>query len=122
MISRPPPVTDSPLFWVLLFGSVGLLMLTAVEPKYMKRQERIVRMQQSREHARPADAKAADVEQEAGRTAPLWQPASHATLRPLMLFLACALFVAMVVMQVRRQRAIARYRQVQAALEEGGRA
>jgi hypothetical protein len=122
MISRPPPVTDSPLFWLLLFGSAGLLMLTAVEPKYIKRQERIVRMQESRERARPAGSEAVDDGQKAGRMTPLWQPTEQATLRPLMLFLACVLFVAMIVMQVRRQRAIARYRQAQAALKEGGRA
>ncbi|HWB10577.1 MAG TPA: hypothetical protein VG826_15210 [Pirellulales bacterium] len=134
MIPRPPPVTDSPLFWVLLFGSVGLVMLTAVEPKYIKRQERIARMQQTRERVHtsraagspqvaPAlrDGEAIATQPRPGEEPTAWQPVKQASLRPLMLFLACLLIVAMISMQVRRQREIARYRQTVAALEEGSR-
>jgi hypothetical protein len=119
MIPRPAPITDSPLFWVLLFGSVGLVMLTAIEPKYIKRQERISRMQQTRERVRAAQTRVGESAEQADRT--FWQPAQEASLRPLMLFLAALLVAAMIVMQVRRQKAIAHYRQALAAFEEGSR-
>jgi hypothetical protein len=119
MIPRPAPITDSPLFWVLLFGSVGLVMLTAVEPKYIQRQERIVRMQQSRERARPAVDPAGENRQNTAQTAPAWQPIQRASLRPLMLFMAGVLLVAMIVMHVRRQQAVTHYRQAQLNLDEG---
>lgn len=112
---RPAPITDSPLFWLLLFGSVGLVLLTAIEPKFIKRQERIERMHESRQRARPADR---------GQTrdltaAPAWQPTGRVSLRPLMLFLAGVLLVTMVVMQFRRQRSIAQFREAEAADNEG---
>jgi hypothetical protein len=118
MIPRPAPITDSPLFWLLLFGSVGLVMLTAIEPKYIKRQERISRMQQTRERVHSAHTGAdRPVEEEADRTS--WRPAQRASLRPLMLFLVALLIAAMIVMQLRRQKAIWQYRQAVAAFEEG---
>jgi hypothetical protein len=117
MVPRPAPLTDSPLFWLLLFGSVGLLMLTAIEPKYIKRQERIERMQQSRQRAQAASLQSAKVD----RDMPVWRPTHSASLRPLMLFLAAVLLAAMIVMQIRRHRAVSQYRQAMAALEEGTR-
>jgi len=117
MIPRPAPVTDSPLFWVLLFGSVGLMMLTAIEPKYIKRQERIERMQQSRQWAQTASPP----REEPDRATPVWRPTRTASLRPLMLFLAAVLLVAMIVMQLRRRKAVSQYRQAIAALDEGTR-
>ena len=116
MIPRPAPLTDSPWFWLLLFGSVGLVMLTAVEPKFAKRQERIERMHQSRQLGRPAGGKPAETGERV--ETPFWQPTRQATLRPLMLFLAGVLVVAMVAMQIRRQAAMADYRQGQAAESE----
>ncbi|HEV3340327.1 MAG TPA: hypothetical protein VG125_08215 [Pirellulales bacterium] len=127
MTSRPAPITDSPLFWVLLFGSVGLVMLAAIEPKYIKRQERIERMQQSRQRAQAAQVaspRVSERELEAGsaeRSTPVWRPTQSATLRPLMLFLAAVLLAALVVMHLRRHKAISQYRQALATLEEGTR-
>jgi uncharacterized membrane protein affecting hemolysin expression len=117
MVPRPAPITDSPLFWVLLFGSVALVMLTAVEPKYIKRQERLERMQQSRQRAQAASPRPED----ADREMPLWRPTRPASLRPLMLFLAAVLLAAMLVMQLRRHKAISQYRQAPAQPDEGTR-
>ena len=106
---QPGPVTDSPLFWLLLFGSVGLVMLTAVEPKFIKRQERIERMHQSRQRARQPAQRGSDDAGQSGESAeaPVWRPGKQASLRPLMLFMAAVLAVAMIVLHVRRQQAIA---------------
>lgn len=113
MIPRPAPITDSPLFWVLLFGSVGLVLLTAIEPKYIKRQERIARMQHTRERVRAGQVADGQPREDSP------QPVKRATLRPLMLFLAMLLIAAMLVMQVRRQKAMSQYRRALAAQEEG---
>jgi hypothetical protein len=102
MASPPPPITDSPLFWLLLFGSVGLVLLTAIEPKFALRQERIERMHESRELGRQR-TKTATGDRDAPET-PVWQPTRQATLRPLMLFLAGVLVVGMGVLHVRRLR------------------
>ena len=120
MLPRPAPITDSPLFWLLLFGSVGLVMLTLVEPKFATRQERIQRMQQSREIARqPRERVAEQAPSFEHSGTPVWQPGRPATLRPLMLFLAGILVAVMVVMHVRRRKLIAEYRHSQAAHAEG---
>ncbi|HET6880227.1 MAG TPA: hypothetical protein VFI31_08735 [Pirellulales bacterium] len=116
MIPRPAPLTDSPWFWLLLFGSVGLVMLTAVEPKFAKRQERIERMHQSRQPGRQAGADPAEARERA--ETPFWQPTRQATLRPLMLFLAGVLVAGVVAMQIRRQAAMADFRQALAAESE----
>ena len=47
---RLPPVTDSPWFWLVLFGTVGLAALTAISPKYGRRQAPIERKYQARQH------------------------------------------------------------------------
>ena len=117
MTPRPAPMTDSPLFWVLLFGTMGLVMLSVVEPKYIKRQERIMRMQESRQRAKPA-ADRADDDLTSGQPMPAWQPTRQASLWPLMLFMAGVLLVVMVVMHVRRHRAIAEYRRAQGSSAE----
>jgi hypothetical protein len=120
MLLRPAPITDSPLFWLLLFGSVGLVMLTAVEPKFAKRQERIERMQQSREFARQPRDQTADAGQSFEQSATqVWQPVRQATLRPLMVFLAGMLMAGMVIMHLRRRKAIAECRPNDAAELEG---
>lgn len=87
-------------------------MLTAIEPKYVKRQERLARMQESRERAGSAQVTERWAEQER------WQPVKRASLRPLMMFLAGLLIAVMIVMQVRRQKAISRYRQALAAVDQ----
>lgn len=88
------PIADSPWFWLLLFGGMGLLLLTVIEPKFIQRQERIERMQQSRQHARPA----AGEQTRDLANAPVWQPTRRVSLRPLMLFLAGVLLVAIIVL------------------------
>ncbi len=53
---QPPPVTDSPWFWLALFGVMGLAALLAVGPKYGRRQATIERkFQAQRQMARSAD-------------------------------------------------------------------
>lgn len=119
MVDRPPPITDSPLFWLTLFGSVGLVMLTAVEPKFEKRQQRIERMQQSRHLGRQASSPSAAARSSSEPTdVPTWQPPHRRTLKPLALFLAAVLAAAMAAMYVRRQRLAHRKAH---AVEEGNR-
>jgi hypothetical protein len=103
MESRPPPITDSPWFWLLLFGSVALVMLTAVEPKFARRQERLERMQQSRQLGRAIEPGAGGGS--APAETPLWRPTHRANLRPLMLFLAAALAGGIILMHLRRRMA-----------------
>ncbi|HVA46265.1 MAG TPA: hypothetical protein VNH11_07820 [Pirellulales bacterium] len=99
------PISDSPLFWLMLFASVGLVMLAAVEPKFARRQERIERMQQSRQRAAQRNRAASKEGRASERSAvPEWQPAGRATLRPLMLFVAGLLVAAMIGMHIRRRR------------------
>lgn len=114
MESRPPPITDSPWFWLLLFGGVALVMLTAIEPKFSRRQERLDRMQQSRQLGRPVAPGGDDAD---SSPAPLWQPTRRANLRPLMLFLASILAGAIVVMHLRRRTI---WRRSNQGAEDGG--
>lgn len=41
-------LTDSPWFWVMLFAGVALAALVVVGPKHLRRQQRLVRMQNAR--------------------------------------------------------------------------
>lgn len=118
MTPRPAPITDSPLFWVLLFGTVGLVMLSVVEPKFIQRQERIMRMQESRQRAKPAAADMTEDDLTSGQSMPAWQPTRQASLRPLMLFLAGVLLATMAAMHVRRHRAMTEYRRAHASSAE----
>lgn len=103
MLPRTAPLTDSPLFWLMLFGSVGLVMLAAVEPKFARRQERIERMQESRKRSRPSTSPPDNQSREYDpSTTPIWQPGRPVSLRPLMLFVAGILVAGMIVMYVRR--------------------
>lgn len=96
------PITDSPLFWLMLFASVGLVMLAAIEPKFARRHERIERMQQSRERAAEQTHAAGD--EKASEPVIRWQPGRPVTLRPLMLFVAAVLALAMIGMQIRLRK------------------
>lgn len=97
------PITDSPLFWLILFASMGLVMLAAVEPKFARRQERIERMQQSRQRA--AEHTKAAASKDVVEPTILWQPGQPASLRPLMLFVAAILVAAMIGMHIRSRKA-----------------
>ncbi len=53
---RPPPLTDSPWFWLVLFGGMGSMALVAIGPKYGGRQAPIERKYQVQQRLRiPAD-------------------------------------------------------------------
>lgn len=63
---RRPPITESPWFWLALFGGVGLLGVMVIGPKWVLRTSRIERMQGTRERvaqerARGSDATASPV-------------------------------------------------------------
>ena len=45
----PPPVTDSPWYWLALFGVMGLAALLAIGPKYGRRQASIERKHQAQQ-------------------------------------------------------------------------
>jgi len=54
-------MSDSPLFWFFVFGTVGLIALVVIAPKHAQRQERLERMTDSRlqpftQHARESPA------------------------------------------------------------------
>ncbi len=56
MHSTPPPQTshqlsDSPLFWLLLFGGVAIFAAALIQPKFAQREARLERMYQARQKA-----------------------------------------------------------------------
>ena len=76
-MSSPPPVTDSPWFWICLFGTFGLVMLVAMDAKYAQRQAQIERQYQGRTRA---------AQQRAGETPSTPMSTRHQTqitLKPL---------------------------------------
>ena len=69
-----PPVTDSPWFWLFLFGGMGIVALAAIAPKYLRRQTGIERQYTAREailerqaKGTPAPADAPAVEEQPPR-------------------------------------------------------
>lgn len=46
---RPAPVTDSPWFWLMIFGVAALAALLAIAPKHARRQARLERMNATRD-------------------------------------------------------------------------
>lgn len=104
--ARPLPATDSPWFWVFLFGSAGLLLLAVIEPKFAARQERIERMQQTRQRV-AAQGTADEPDRAAGEA---WERGAirRRPLRWLMLAMAALLFMAVLCHSMFRLRRVAR--------------
>jgi hypothetical protein len=105
-------LSDSPWFWLLMFGAAALAALAVIGPKHVRRQERLVRMQAARDRLQAAPVQAAPAA--AGSQSAVSDPAQgtveppHVSVRPLMVFLASALFVAALAagwMQVRTPQA-----------------
>ncbi|HVC93251.1 MAG TPA: hypothetical protein VND64_06145 [Pirellulales bacterium] len=100
-------LSDSPWFWFLLFGSMALAMLTAIEPKFTRRYERLERMHQARNQvalrtAAPHGEQEADVGDDP--VEPIALNSGGGTLRPIMFFLAGLMFAAVLAMAVVRRR------------------
>jgi Flp pilus assembly protein TadB len=105
-------LSDSPWFWLLMFGAAAVAALAAVAPKHVRRQERLVRMQAARERLQSAAVRSAagpnSSPPSTEDSAPWVVEQPHVSVRPLMVFLASALFVAALVagwMQVRASHA-----------------
>lgn len=122
----PPasPATDSPLFWLIVFISMALVMSVAVEPKFARRQERLDRMHESRLRSRAATDGAMDngpgaSADEPPRPVQSWQPGRRITLRPLTSVLAVLLMIALVAWRVTRRRSPADAELIPPAGEKG---
>ena len=93
-------LSDSPWFWLLMFGSAAVAALAVIGPKHVRRQERLVRMQAARDRLRSAPVQSAVPDSSQSSTEDSAQPAvepPRVSVRPLMVFLASALFVAALV-------------------------
>ncbi|HUY92667.1 MAG TPA: hypothetical protein VMV10_28260 [Pirellulales bacterium] len=111
--SPPPskPLSDSPLFWLLLFGGMALAMAAVIQPKFAQREARLERMYHSRQLASERSAsKASGAESEAvppASATPAYQTGEPiVTLRSLMFLLAAVLLAASIALLfVRRGQA-----------------
>jgi hypothetical protein len=102
------PLSDSPWFWLLLFGSMALAMLTAIEPKFTRRYERLERMHEARNQValRSAASHGEQVAEAGDDSAePIALNSGGGTLRPIMFVLAGLMFAAVLAMAVLRRRA-----------------
>jgi hypothetical protein len=93
----PARLSDSPWFWLLLFAVVGLAALAVIGPKHMRRQQRLVRMQQARENSPAAHL-------DTPRQPDADNAEDDVSLRPLMGFFGLLLAVASVGLLVRLRR------------------
>jgi hypothetical protein len=111
MNSSPPPLSDSPLFWLLLFGSAAIAALVLIEPKFAQREARLERMYRARQRA-AARAQPPRAGQGSGATdraaedpaATGESPGPIVSLRSLALLLAGILFAAACWLAVVRRR------------------
>lgn len=95
-----PPLSDSPWFWIYLFTTFALIVLTVMRPRVLERQAQIERKEQGR--ARAA-ARAAGQEP----SAPLSTPQNTLiTLGPLYVILGGIWIVAWIMLW-RRRRSLA---------------
>ena len=98
------PITDSPWFWLFLFGVFGLAALAAIGPKYVRRQALIERQFYAREEIVRRQSQSAE-----DRAASTAQPAEAPPgellipLRPLALLLSGVLLVLFIIWALRRQ-------------------
>lgn len=95
----PKPLSDSPLFWLLVFGGMALAMAALIQPKFEKREARLERMYHSRQLAAgrsAAQAPGAESQSAAPDSAsPEYRPDEPiVTIRSLMLLLAAVLLAA----------------------------
>ena len=99
----PPPITDSPLFWMFLFGVVALAAVTVVGPRYARRQGQLQQKFEARERiARQAAEQGDPAMQREGLPV---QPVEAPSLRPLSLALAAFLSIVAVALFIQRRRA-----------------
>jgi hypothetical protein len=103
----PKPLSDSPLFWLLLFGSAALVMLAVIQPKFAEREARLERMYRSRQLA-VQGAKAGAARPPSGPPefeAEEYAPAEPiVTLRPLVFLLSGVISAAWIALAVLRRR------------------
>ena len=99
-----PPITDSPWFWLFLFGVFGLAALAAIGPKYVRRQALIERQYYAREEIVRRQSESPE-DRAASKAQPAEAPPGELLipLRPLALLLSAILLVLFVVWTLRRQ-------------------
>lgn len=103
--ARPPkpPLTDSPLFWLCLFGVVALAALIVVGPRYARRQGQLQQRLEARERiARQAAERTGAVKASDADAAP--PAARQPSLRPLFLAIAGLVAIVAIGLLVRRLR------------------
>ncbi|MBW3597225.1 MAG: hypothetical protein KY475_08115 [Planctomycetes bacterium] len=94
---RRPPLSDSPWFWVYLFATFALIVLTVMRPRVLERQAQLERKVQGRQRA---------AEQAAGREpqTPLSTPSQTVIpLGPLFVLLGAAWIVSWIMLWRRRR-------------------
>ncbi|MBI3462707.1 MAG: hypothetical protein HY000_06550 [Planctomycetes bacterium] len=91
--SPKPPIADSPLFWMLLFGVVALAAVVVVGPRYARRQGQLQQKWEARERIarQAAEPSGASSSADLPASAPVARPP---TLRPL--FVAIAVLVVII--------------------------
>ncbi len=93
-----PPITDSPWFWLYVFGTAGILALLATSTKFGARQSQLDRQFEGRRHA---TAQPSDLEAER----PFSSPGERIqSLRPLYIVLTVALLGGWVALWWQRYR------------------
>jgi hypothetical protein len=105
----PKPLSDSPLFWLLLFGGMALAMAALIQPKFEQREARLERMFHSRQlAAQRSAAKANGASSEPSpqdSASPEYQPAEPiVTVRSLMFLLAALLLAGSIAIVLMRRR------------------
>lgn len=103
--SKPPAITDSPWFWVMLFSTASLVALALIAPKYSMRQRQLEMQYQAREETLRRNVESDHPADDAPTIAP---PAPGDLIIPLgPLFGVCAvlLLVSMVLLKRDARRA-----------------